>query len=201
MMGNLKRARIIASILFLMIYATGPLFAQEKKNIRMVFVSLAWNSEIPFRAALARGYFKSQGLQVEPILIRGGPAAIAALVSGEVDFASIGGAQAIFRAKARGLDVSIIGCTSSTTNYILLGNKQTRTVEDLKGKMIGVTGAGTYSEFAMKAFLKKYNINPDKDVTLRAIGGTVLRAAAIEKGIIAADAQGLHPGHPARQVQ
>ena len=152
----------------------------------MVFVSLAWNSEIPFRAALARGYFKQQGLQIEPILIRGGPAAIAALVSGEVDFAAIGGAQAVFRSRARGLDLSTIACTSSTTNYILLGNKQTRTVEDLRGKMIGVTGAGTYSEFAMKAFLKKHNINPDKDVTLRAIGGTVLRAAAIEKGIIAA---------------
>jgi len=160
--------------------------AQEKKNVRMVFVSLAWNSEIPFRVALARGFFKQQGLSVEPILIRGGPAAIAALVSGEVDFAAIGGAQAVFRSRARGLDISIVGCTSSTTNYILLGNKQTRTVEDLRGKMIGVTGAGTYSEFAMKAFLKKHNINPDKDVTLRAIGGTVLRAAAIEKGIIAA---------------
>jgi len=84
------------------------------------------------------------------------------------------------------LDLSIVGCTSSTTKYILLGNKQTRTVEDLRGKMIGITGAGTYSEFAMKAFLKKHNINPDKDVMLRAIGGTVLRAAAIEKGIIAA---------------
>ena len=160
--------------------------AQEKKNVRMVFVSLAWNSEIPFRAALARGYFKQQGLSIEPILIRGGPAAIAALVSGEVDFAAIGGAQAVFRSRARGLDISIVGCTSSTTNYILLGNKQTRTVEDLRGKMIGVTGAGTYSEFAVKAFLKKHNINPDKDVMLRAIGGTVLRAAAIEKGIIAA---------------
>jgi NitT/TauT family transport system substrate-binding protein len=160
--------------------------AQEKKNLRMVFVSLAWNSEIPFRVALARGFFKQQGLQVEPILIRGGPAAIAALVSGEVDFAAIGGAQAVFRSRARGLDLSIIGCTSSTTNYILLGNKQTRTVEDLKGKTIGITGAGTYSEFAMKTFLKKHNINPDKDVVLRAIGGTVLRAAAIEKGIIAA---------------
>ena len=164
----------------------GQSFAQEKKNIRMVFVSLAWNSEIPFRAALARGFFKQQGLSIEPILIRGGPAAIAALVSGEVGFAAIGGAQAVFRSRARGLDLSIIGCTSGTTNYILLGNKQTRTVEDLKGKMIGITGAGTYSEFAMKAFLRKYNINPDKDVTLRAIGGTVLRAAAIEKGIIAA---------------
>ncbi|HUR71903.1 MAG TPA: ABC transporter substrate-binding protein, partial [Candidatus Limnocylindrales bacterium] len=57
---------------------------------------------------------------------------------------------------------------------------------DLRGKPIGITGAGTYSEFAVKAFLKKNNINPDKDVVLRAIGGTVLRAAAIEKGIIAA---------------
>jgi NitT/TauT family transport system substrate-binding protein len=160
--------------------------AQEKKNIRIVFVSLAWNSEIPFRAALVRGFFKQQGLQVEPILIRGGPAAIAALVSGEVDYASIGGAQAVFRSRARGLDISIIGCISGTTNYIFLGNKQTRSLEDLKGKTIGITGAGTYSEFAVRTFLKKNNINPDKDVMLRAIGGTVLRAAAMEKGLIAA---------------
>lgn len=176
----------VAVCFLVVILSAGLSLAQEKKNIRMVFVSLAWNSEIPFRAALARGFFKQQGLQIEPILIRGGPAAISALVSGEVDFASIGGAQAVFRSRSRGLDLAIVGCTSRTTNYILLGNKQTRTVEDLRGKMIGVTGAGTYSEFAMKAFLKKHNINPDKDVTLRAIGGTVLRAAAIEKGIIAA---------------
>jgi ABC-type nitrate/sulfonate/bicarbonate transport system substrate-binding protein len=184
-MGIRRLTQIVICILILILSARLS-WAQEKKNVRMVFVSLAWNSEIPFRAALARGYFKTQGLQVEPILIRGGPSAIAALVSGEVDFAAIGGAQAVFRSRARGLDLSIIGCTSATTNYILLGNKQTRTVEDLKGKVIGVTGAGTYSEFAMKAFLKKFNINPDRDVIMRAIGGTVLRAAAIERGIIAA---------------
>jgi NitT/TauT family transport system substrate-binding protein len=84
------------------------------------------------------------------------------------------------------LDLSIIGCISATTNYILLGNRQTRSVEELKGKAIGITGAGTYSEFAVRTFLKKQNINPDKEVVLRAIGGTVLRAAAIEKGLIAA---------------
>jgi NitT/TauT family transport system substrate-binding protein len=176
---------LVACLLIVALAPSGSV-AQEKKNIRMVFVSLAWNSEIPFRAALARGYFKSQGIQVEPILIRGGPAAIAALVSGEVDFASIGGAQAIFRAKARGLDLAIIGCISATTNYILLGNKQTQSIEALKGKAIGITGAGTYSKFAVRTFLKKHNINPDKDVVLRSIGGTVLRAAAIEKGLIAA---------------
>src|SRR4051812_12318618 len=174
--------------LVLMFFIAAPLRieAQEKRIVRMVFVSLAWNSELPFRVALARGFFKAQGVQIEPILIRGGPAAIAALTSGEVDFASIGGAQAVFRGRARGLDLTIVGCISHTTNYILLGNKQTRTIEDLKGKTIGITGAGTYSEFAVKAFLKKNNIDPNKEVMLRAIGGTVLRAAAIEKGIIAA---------------
>jgi len=168
--------------------------AQEKRNIRVVTVSLGWNAALPFRVALARGFFKQQGLQVEPILIRGGPAAIAALVSGEVDYAGIGGVQAAFRSRARGLDVSLIGCTSSTTSYLLLGNNKVRTVEDLKGKIIGVTGAGTYSEFALRAFLKKNNINPDKDVMLRAIGDTPLRAAAIEKGIIAAAPFGSEEG-------
>ena len=185
MMATRKALQIALGLLIALLSA-GTALAQEKKNVRMVFVSLAWNSELPFRSALARGYFKQQGLQIEPILIRGGPAAISALVSGEVDFAAIGGAQAVFRSRSRGLDLSIVGCTSSTTNYILLGDKRTKTIEDLKGKIIGITGPGAYSEFAMKAFLRKNNINPDKDVTLRSIGGTVLRAAAIEKGLIAA---------------
>ncbi len=177
--------RLLACLLFIVL-VIGQSFAQEKKNLRVVFVSLSWNSEIPFRVALARGFFKSQGIQIEPIFIRGGPAAIAALISGEVDFASIGGAQAAIRSKARGLDVSIIGSISNATNYQLLGNKQTRTLEDLKGKIIGVTGAGAFSDFAMRSFLKKNNIDPNRDVILRAVGNTVLRAAALEKGIIAA---------------
>jgi ABC-type nitrate/sulfonate/bicarbonate transport system substrate-binding protein len=98
----------------LLLASVRPSLAQEKKTLRMVFVSLAWNSEIPFRAALTRGFFRAQGLQVEPILIRGGPAAIAALASGEADFASIGGAQAVFRSKARGLDLSSVWSRTQT---------------------------------------------------------------------------------------
>lgn len=160
--------------------------AQEKKNLRVVFTGLAWNSELPFRAALARGFFKSQGLDIQPIFVRGGPAALAALSSGEVDFAEIGGAQAVMRSRARGLDVCIIGAISNATNYQLLGNKSTRTLEDLKGKIVGVTGAGAFSDFATRAFLKRKGIDPDKDVMLRAIGGSNLRVGALEKGLVAA---------------
>jgi len=174
----------IAAILTLL--PSVPVLAQEKKLLRVVFVSFSWNSELPFRVAMAKGYFKSQGISIEPIFIRGGPAAIAALASGEVDFGSIGGAQAPIRSRARGLDISIIGSISNKINYAIVGNKQTASIEELKGKIIGITGAGAFSEFAVRTFLKKYNIDPDKDVTLRAIGGTPLRAAALEKGLIAA---------------
>jgi NitT/TauT family transport system substrate-binding protein len=160
--------------------------AQEKKNVRIAFVSLSWNAQLPFRIATAKGFFKDQGLTVEPIFVRGGPTAIAALISGSVDFASIGGAQAAIRSKARGLDVNIISSLSNYTNYTLIGAKDNKRLEDLRGKVVGVTGAGTFSDFTIRLYLKRNNIDPDKDVALRAIGQTVVRAGALEKGLIAA---------------
>ena len=111
---------------------------------------------------------------------------MAALVSGEVDFAEIGGAQAVMRSRPRGLNVSIIASISNATNYQLVGIRSVRTIEELRGKILGVTGAGAFSDFAMRTFLRRRGIDPDKDVTLRAIGGSTLRAAALEKGLVAA---------------
>jgi ABC-type nitrate/sulfonate/bicarbonate transport system substrate-binding protein len=92
---------------------------------------------------------------VEPIFVRGGPTALAALISGDVDFASVGGAQAPIRSRAKGLDVHIIASLSNYTNYTLLGSKETKSVEDLRGKIIGVTGAGAFSDFAIRIYLKR----------------------------------------------
>src|SRR5581483_10721328 len=150
------------------------------------FVSLSWNNQLPIRVAIARGFFKDQGLALEPIFVRGGPVAITALISGNVDFASVGGAQAPIRSNARGLDLHIIASLSNYTNYTLLGSKDAKNVEDLRGKVIGVTGAGAFSDFAIRIYLKRNNLDPDKDATLRAIGPTALRAVALEKGLIAA---------------
>ena len=187
----MKDTRLLATInlLFSLLVAiavpTGS-SAQEKKNLRMVSVSLSWNNQLPFRIANARDFFREQGLTVEQIFVRGGPTAISALISGDVDFASVGGAQAPIRSRARGLDVHIIASQSNYVNYTLLGSKSARTVEELRGKIIGVTGAGAFSDFAVRVYLKQNNLDPDRDVTLRAIGGTVVRAVALERGLIAA---------------
>jgi ABC-type nitrate/sulfonate/bicarbonate transport system substrate-binding protein len=76
--------------------------------------------------------------------------------------------------------------TSNHIDYLVIGSKGTKNVADLKGKIIGITGAGAFSEFAMRLFFKKNNIDPDKDLILRAVGNTTMRAAALEKGLIAA---------------
>ena len=187
----MNRAKLFAVYFVLFVpwtpfFHSAPVHAQEKKNLRVVFVSLSWNNQLPFRAAIAKGFFKEQGLAIEPIFVRGGPTAIAALISGNVDFASIGGAQAAIRGTARGLDLQIISSQSNYTNYTLIGAKDTKRIEDLRGKIVGVTGAGAFSDFAIRIFLKRNNLDPDKEVALRAIGGTVLRAVALEKGAISA---------------
>lgn len=176
---------VAIGLLGLLIHAANA-HSQEKKHLRIVFVSLAWNAQLPFRIANSRGYFREQGLTVEQIFVRGGPIAITSLVSGNIDFASIGGAQAAIRSKARGLDINIVASTSNYTNYTLIGSKENRRLEDLRGKIIGITGAGAFSDFTMRIYLKRNNIDPDKDVVLRAIGQTVVRAGALEKGLIAA---------------
>ena len=103
-MGNFMMRlvhRTFAVALLGLLVQSSLVYTQEKKDLRIVFVSLAWNAQLPFRVANARGYFKEQGLTVEQIFVRGGPIAITALISGNVDFASIGGAQAAIRSKAK----------------------------------------------------------------------------------------------------
>jgi NitT/TauT family transport system substrate-binding protein len=98
---KLPRLAFVFSVIFAVFIYCLPARAQEKKNLRIVFVSLSWNNQLPIRVAINKGFFREQGLTLEPIFVRGGPTAIAALVSGNVDFGSIGGAQAPIRSRAR----------------------------------------------------------------------------------------------------
>ena len=92
----MNQAKVLSLLVLLVLgvpfFDFPPAAAQEKKNLRIVFVSLSWNNQLPYRIAIAKGFFRDQGLSVEQIFVRGGPTAIAALISGNVEFGSIGGA-------------------------------------------------------------------------------------------------------------
>jgi ABC-type nitrate/sulfonate/bicarbonate transport system substrate-binding protein len=92
---------------------------------------------------------------IEPIFVRGGPIAITALVSGNVDYASVGGAQAPIRSNAVGLIFRSFPRCRIIPTTLYLGSKDARTVEELRGKIIGVTGAGAFSDFRHSHLLEK----------------------------------------------
>ena len=119
--------------------------------------------------------------------MRGGPTAIAALVSGNVDFASIGGAQAAIRSKARGLDLQHPRLVIELHELHLDRQQRHQTASKTCAARSSASPAPAPSPISpLGIYLKRNNLDPDKDVTLRAIGETVLRAIALEKGVISA---------------
>ena len=107
---------------------------------------------------------------MEPIFVRGGPTALAALISGDVDYASVGGAQAPIRSRAKGLDIHIIASQSNYTNYTLLGSKEAKNVEELRGKIIGVTGAGAFSISLSESTSRETTSTPTKMLPCAPLG-------------------------------
>ena len=72
-------------------------------------------------------------------------------------------------------------------DYTLLGAKNIRSVNDLKGKVVGVTGPGGIAEFAAVEGLAKKGLVRDRDYKiLYGVGNSPSRAQALESGKIQA---------------
>jgi NitT/TauT family transport system substrate-binding protein len=59
-----------------------------------------------------------------------------------------------------------------------------RSLEELKGKRIGVSSVGGMSAYLVREIIARNGLNPDRDVTFLAIGGTSARTAALFGGTI-----------------
>jgi ABC-type nitrate/sulfonate/bicarbonate transport system substrate-binding protein len=72
-------------------------------------------------------------------------------------------------------------------DYTLIGAKGLSTVNDLKGKVVGVTGPGGVAEFAAVEGLAKKGLVRDRDYkVLYGVGNSPARAQALETGKIQA---------------
>ena len=140
---------------------------------------------LPTYVALEAGLFLKNGLDVELQLISSSNAAVASLISGKADFTQAGGSEAI-SVNVGGGDLVIVALTSPTYSYILEASSEIKTPADLKGKKVGISTAGSSSDVAVRVALKKIGIDPDKDVSIVAIGGVPERTAAMQSGAIQA---------------
>lgn len=123
--------------------------AQEKLTLATANASVSFMLS---RAAVDKGFFKAEGLEVDIRLVPGGNDAIQALVGGSVDFGESSHAQFI-AATARKLPIVAIGLHSHGFLGKLVAapkNASLTNLADWRGKRLGIqVGTGVHTVFLM----------------------------------------------------
>lgn len=157
-----------------------PTFASAEK-IRVAYVALA-ASQSPVWVALEQGFFKREGLEVELMYIRSGPFGLAAILSGDVAFGSVGGA-AVLNAIEQKADIRVIAIPIKKPAFSLVTSSNIRNPSDLVGKKVGITRFGGLYDFGLRYALRQWKI-PTNQVQILQIGGISEIVAAVHSGQI-----------------
>ncbi|TDC56098.1 ABC transporter substrate-binding protein [Actinomadura sp. KC345] len=143
-----------------------PANGLEKSDITLGTMTVA--DTTPVQIAIDKGLFKAEGLDVKTQVIQGGAAGIPLLKSGRLDF-SFGNYVSLFTAgvKDPGFKPKIVaeGFQSASKTHTLMVRKDSpyRTVQDLKGKKIGVNTRRNISTLLVRAAAKPVNVEFDED--------------------------------------
>ncbi len=153
--------------------------AQGMEKVKIVYASRG----LPFFSAFVAkemNFYAKQGLDVE--LVQVAPRiAITALATNQVDYSMNIGST--LRAAMRGLPVRAVA-SSTVAPFFALVSKE-KSVQDLKGKLLGVTDPGGTNYQVTKLILQHYGLVPLKDVQLLTIGEEKVILEALLAGRIA----------------
>jgi NitT/TauT family transport system substrate-binding protein len=137
------------------------------------------------------GIFAKHGFDAEVILLTGSPRIIQTLIAGDIDYA-VGGTASVLRARIRGADPVIVATTSnySGQRVLLRPDSPLQRLQDLKGKIVGVTQYGSQGDTFFRDALKKNGLKPDAEVNIIQMGGIPQVASALIAGKIDAAVSG-----------
>jgi len=177
----MKKMGLSSLVLLFAIFAASPVPAQVKK-IRFSASSIAV-TELQFKIAQLKGFYRDEGLDLETILIRGA-VGLQALLGGSVDYSSAAGA--LIAAAVRGVPVKLVLIVNTKPQFDLVGQPEIKTIQQLKGKFIGISSRGGAVDLLTQLILTKNGVTPNKDATLLVIGTPEELALALRTGRIAA---------------
>ena len=170
-----------AFIALAFVLAAAPAPAQLKK-VRLSATSVAV-TELQFRIAVLKGFYRDEGLDVEIILIRGA-VGMQALLGGSVDYTSAAGS--IIAGAARGVPVRLILVVNTKPQFDLVGQPDLKSVSQLKGKIVGISSRGGAVDILTQTILAQHGVTANKDATLIVIGSPEELVTALRTGRIAA---------------
>lgn len=183
----MKRLFLFLSILLLPLAAAGTsntVLAQEKEKVTVATITLSLNN-LPLYVAQEKGFFAKENLFVELVLLGASTRAIPALVGGSVHI-SASSAMTTIRAIEKGAALKIVGGLVNGPTYDLISLPKYKSVKELKGATIGVTGLVTSDTVLLKEMLKANGLEYPRDYGMLAIGGGFERWVALQTGNLAA---------------
>jgi ABC-type nitrate/sulfonate/bicarbonate transport system substrate-binding protein len=146
-------------------------------------VRVAFSAVAPSQGVLwveeGGGLLYKNGISAEILYTR---AAIETLVAGEVDFAQMTGSL-MSSARLQGADPVMIAGVQDTLDDRLVVRPNIKSMEDLRGKRIGVFRFGAASHLRLIYVLPRYGLS-ERDVTLLQIGDSPERLMALSGGAI-----------------
>src|SRR5499425_3928021 len=159
--------------------------------VTLAYSQIGLLAHLPWSVALGQKYFEEQGLEPKGFNFDTGGKSIAALIGGSADFAANALEHAI-KAKVQGKDLVYVYSSTRLPGFGLAvastQKGEIKSVADLKGKLIGVSGIGAASHVLLDYILKKHGVDP-KDVKVVAVGLSTFQPA-LEGGKIVAGMAG-----------
>jgi NitT/TauT family transport system substrate-binding protein len=178
----MKRMSLVGWIYFvlmLLLSATQELSAQDR--ISLGITTKTGSTGLPFVIAEEKGFFKSEGLNAVSVVMQN-QVVVNGVVARQVDY---GGTFSNFVGAAlSGLPVRIVMAVMDGSDHYLVTSANIKRVEDLKGKKFGISSFGGTPHSEAVMILRKFGMNPEKDVTFLQIGGSSSRYAALDSGAI-----------------
>jgi NitT/TauT family transport system substrate-binding protein len=141
-------------------------------------------SMAPMWIAKEAGFFKKQGLDVTLVFIASGPLGTTAILSGEVDVGIIGGFAPTRAITGGAKNLVMIGQSKNRMTGAIVGKKEIASVQDLKGKRLGIDRVGSNPDMFTQAALSRFQMDPLKDLQYIQLGSIGQGIPALKAGTI-----------------
>jgi NitT/TauT family transport system substrate-binding protein len=180
----MKRWTILFSLAIFLLSPLATFAAETPLKIINVAVPAVSLLQSPLFVAIDAGAFKKYGMEVRYIVT--GARTIQALVSGSVQFAQGVSSRTVPAAVLAGADAVLIANFSDKLLFTMHSAPEINSLQDLKGKVVGVSGIGGSTDFATRLALREAGLIPDKDVAIRGVGGVPETVAALKAKVVQA---------------
>jgi NitT/TauT family transport system substrate-binding protein len=138
-------------------------------------------SVLSLRTAQVKHLFREEGLDVSLIQLPTN-VTIAALTTKEVDYATA--SVAAMRSAISGLPVKTVLFVVRRPLHVLVGRPETKSPQDLRGKIVGIGAYNDLTDFVLQAVLTRHNMDREKDIKNLVIPASGSRLTALLTGTI-----------------